>query len=306
MAVPVPIFDARDAGGSRISSEPAGGSQAMTALVAAGAGALIGLGLYVVVMAWQGQLRIVRFDFRRIRKELVSAMSGVGVSLLVWALTGWSLVSVVVGTATSMAASAAMRQRHRRDDRTVVDAIAVWTEQLRDMLAGSNGLEQTIAATATHAPAPLRSALERLVVSMSYSPLPVALRRFSQDVNHPTADFVVAALSTAATRQVRELGALLGHLAACAREESRMYTRIWVGRSRTRSAVKIISSVVVLFVVGLALVSPDYLEPYRATEGQLVLTVVVLVFCGALFLMQRMSAVSAPDRFVGRVSEVGP
>lgn len=84
-----------------------------------------------------------------------------------------------------------------------------------------------------------------------------------------------------------------------------MYTRVWVGRSRTRSAVRIIASVVVIFVVGLAIVSPDYLAPYRSAEGQVVLSAVVLVFFGALLLMQRMSAVSAPERFVGRITEVG-
>lgn len=277
----------------------------MTSLIALVAGALVGLGLYVSVAAWRGQLTVSGVNLRQHQHQVVVLSSGIAAWVLVWTLTRWPLVSAVIGFAAAMATSAALRQRHRRDDRTLVDAIAVWTEQLRDMLAGSNGLEQTIAATATHAPAPLRSPLERLVVSMSYSPLPTALQRFSRDINHPTADFVVAALSTAATRQVRELGALLGHLATCAREESRMYTRVWVGRSRTRSAVRIIASVVVIFVVGLAIVSPDYLAPYRSAEGQVVLSAVVLVFFGALLLMQRMSAVSAPERFVGRITEVG-
>jgi tight adherence protein B len=277
----------------------------MTSLVALVAGALIGLGLFVGVAAWRGQLTVTTVNLRQRQQQAVVTSSGIAAWLLVWMLTRWPLVSAVIGFAAAMGMSAVLRHRHRRDDRTLVDAIAVWTEQLRDMLAGSNGLEQTIAATATHAPAPLRSPLERLVVSMSYSPLPTALQRFSRDINHPTADFVVAALSTAATRQVRELGALLGHLATCAREECRMYTRVWVGRSRTRSAVKIIASVVVIFVVGLAIVSPDYLAPYRSAEGQVVLSAVVLVFFGALLLMQRMSAVSAPERFVGRVTETG-
>jgi len=228
------------------------------------------------------------------------------VLVVTWLMTGWTLAAVTIGVVAAMASTALSRYGQRRDDRTLVDAIAVWTEQLRDMLAGSNGLEQTITTTATHAPAALREPLERLVVSMSYSPLPQALARFARDVNHPTADFVVAALSTAATRQVRELGALLGHLAACARDEARMHTRIWVGRSRTRSAVKIIASVVIVFVGGLVLLSPEYLAPYRTAEGQLVLSVIVLVFFGALLLMQRLSVIVAPDRFVGRRLEARP
>jgi len=277
-----------------------------TELLALAAGAISGLGVFVFVAAWRGRLNmsgITRNSVQGSPRHVVVA----GVVLVItWLMTGWTLAAVTIGVVSAMASTALSRYGKRRDDRTLVDAIAVWTEQLRDMLAGSNGLEQTITTTATHAPAALREPLERLVVSMSYSPLPQALARFARDVNHPTADFVVAALSTAATRQVRELGALLGHLAACARDEARMHTRIWVGRSRTRSAVKIIASVVTVFVGGLVVLSPEYLAPYRTAEGQLVLSVIVLVFFGALLLMQRLSVIVAPDRFVGRRTEARP
>jgi len=277
-----------------------------TELLALAAGAIVGLGVFVFVATWRGRLNmsgITRNSVQGSPRHVVVA----GVVLVItWLVTGWTLAAVTIGVVSAMASTALSRYGKRRDDRTLVDAIAVWTEQLRDMLAGSNGLEQTITTTATHAPAALREPLERLVVSMSYSPLPQALARFARDVNHPTADFVVAALSTAATRQVRELGALLGHLAACARDEARMHTRIWVGRSRTRSAVKIIASVVIVFVGGLVVLSPEYLAPYRTAEGQLVLSVIVLVFFGALLLMQRLSIIVAPDRFVGRRTEARP
>ena len=274
-------------------------------VVASAAGALLGLGIFVVISAWRG--RLILLNLRRgtsvVRpRQVVTATS---VFALVWVTTGWTLSALTIAAVAVMASTAATRHHSRRDDRIRVDAIAVWTEQLRDMLAGSSGLEQTIASTAVHAPAVLREPLERLVASMTYSALPQALHRFAREVDHPTADFVVAALSTAATRQVRELGSLLSHLASCARDEARMHTRIWVGRSRTRSAVKIIAAVVVMFVGGLALLSPDYLAPYRTAEGQVVLSVVVLVFFGALLLMQRLSVVVLPDRFVGRRSVVG-
>ena len=82
-----------------------------------------------------------------------------------------------------------------------------------------------------------------------------------------------------------------------------MHTRIWVGRSRTRSAVRIIAGVIGVFVGGLVVLSPEYLAPYRSAEGQLVLSAVVLVFFAALLMMQRLAVVVAPDRFVGRRTE---
>jgi len=277
-----------------------------TELLALAAGAISGLGVFVFVAAWRGRLNMSGITRNSVQGSPRHVVVASVVLVITWLMTGWTLAAVTIGVVSAMVSTALSRFSQRRDDRTLVDAIAVWTEQLRDMLAGSNGLEQTITTTATHAPAALREPLERLVVSMSYSPLPQALARFARDVNHPTADFVVAALSTAATRQVRELGALLGHLAACARDEARMHTRIWVGRSRTRSAVKIIASVVIVFVGGLVVLSPEYLAPYRTAEGQLVLSVIVLVFFGALLLMQRLSIIVAPDRFVGRRTEARP
>jgi len=277
-----------------------------TELLALAAGAISGLGVFVFVAAWRGRLNMSGITRNSVQGSPRHVVVASVVLVITWLMTGWTLAAVTIGVVSAMVSTALSRFSQRRDDRTLVDAIAVWTEQLRDMLAGSNGLEQTITTTATHAPAALREPLERLVVSMSYSPLPQALARFARDVNHPTADFVVAALSTAATRQVRELGALLGHLATCARDEARMHTRIWVGRSRTRSAVKIIASVVTVFVGGLVVLSPEYLAPYRTAEGQLVLSVIVLVFFGALLLMQRLSIIVAPDRFVGRRMETRP
>jgi Flp pilus assembly protein TadB len=272
----------------------------MRDLLALGAGSIVGCGVFVVVAAWRDQLNILgerRLATRyALRHVLVGAVALIATRLL----TGWTIAAVTIGVAVAMGSVAVDGRGRRRDDRSLVEAIAVWTEQLRDMLAGSSGLEQAISATAAHAPSPLRDPLERLVSSMSYQTLPHALQRFAKDIDHPTADFVIAALSTAATRQVRELGALLGHLASCARDEARMQTRIWVGRSRTRSSVKIIGSVVIVFVGGLATLSPDYLAPYRSTDGQLVLSVIILVFVASLVLMQRMAMITAPERFIGR------
>lgn len=271
-------------------------------LIAVSAGSLVGLGIFVMIAVARGRLSLGERNWRSMSGATRNIVIATAVLITSLMLTGWVLVSVTAALVAGMSSSAFSTHGRRRDDRVLVEAVAVWTEQLRDMLAGSNGLEQAIAATAPHAPASLRQPLERMAASMSYSSLEQALQRFAREVDHPTADFVVAALSTAATRQVRELGPLLGHLASCAHAESRMHTRIWVSRARTRSAVRIIGGVVTVFVAGLALLSPDYLSPYQTAEGQVVLSAIVLVFFGALLLMQRFAVVAAPERFIGRRS----
>ena len=268
-------------------------------LPAFGAGAIIGLGAFFVLVARRGRVKLRLTLVQRQAASPVHLVVGVSTALATWFITGWTISAAIIGIVAG-AVSVAARQRRRRDEQALVEALAIWTDQLRDMLAGSNGLEQTIIATAPHAPAILRQPLERLVATMSYTPLAQVLDRFADDVNHPTADFIVSALSTAATRQVRELGVLLGHLSTCARDEARMHVRVWVGRARTRSSVRIIAGVIIVFVGGLAVFSPRYLEPYQTAQGQLVLSLVILTFAGALLSMQRLAALVVPERFVGR------
>jgi Flp pilus assembly protein TadB len=268
-------------------------------LLALGAGAIIGLGAFFVLVARRGRVKLRLTLVQRQAASPVHLVVGVSTALATWFITGWTISAAIIGIVAG-AVSVAARQRRRRDEQALVEALAIWTDQLRDMLAGSNGLEQTIIATAPHAPAILRQPLERLVATMSYTPLAQALDRFADDVNHPTADFIVSALSTAATRQVRELGVLLGHLSTCARDEARMHVRVWVGRARTRSSVRIIAGVIIVFVGGLAMFSPRYLEPYQTAQGQIVLSLVILTFAGALLSMQRLAALVVPERFVGR------
>jgi Flp pilus assembly protein TadB len=193
---------------------------------------------------------------------------------------------------------------HRRDEQAIVEAIASWTEQLRDTLAGSHGLEQVIIATAPHAPVAIAVAVERLSIFISYGSLSDGLRRFAEDIDHPTADFVAAALVTAAQHQARDIGLLLGHLAQCARDEGRMRTRVWVGRARTRSAVRIITSVVALFVGGLFIFNREYLEPYSSVSGQFILGLILVGFAIALFMMNKMSQIETPERFIRRRTAV--
>lgn len=189
--------------------------------------------------------------------------------------------------------------RHQRE-LELVEAIATWAEQLRDTISAASGLEHAIGATAPLAPAAIAGPVQRLAARVEYERLDDGLRRFADEVSHPMADFVVAALVTASQHQARELGSLLGHLSACARDDATMRTRVWVGRARTRSAVRIIVGVVLVFVAGLLAFDREYLAPYDSPAGQAVLALVMAMFGGSFVAMEAMGRVAVPERFVGR------
>jgi hypothetical protein len=268
-------------------------------------GAILGLGVVLVMAGVRGTevvplARLLGRAGRGADRLLVRSGAAVGLGLMAGALTGWPVVigaGAVVGWIVPTWWDG--RGAHRRE-LARVEALAGWTEQLRDTLAAANGLEHAIGASATVAPQAIAEPVARLAARVEYEPLPVALRRFADDVDHPLADFVVAALVVASEKEARELGTLLGHLAECARDDARMRTRIWVGRARSRTAVRIIVGVVAVFVAGLLVMDREYLSAYDTPSGQLALAVILGLFAGSFVAMERMGRLAAPERFVRR------
>ena len=269
-------------------------------------GAAFGLGIfatYSILKTTKFSNSKIRFSFAEIKVEFLKSLNYLGgpvVAILVFLITNWLIVSVVLGLVVIAVPALKSKQRLRRDERGLADAIATWTEQLRDTLAGAHGLEQAIVATSVHAPLAISSAVSRLSAQIQYGKLSDGLRRFAEDVDHPISDFVAAALITATEYQARDLAQLLGHLAQCAREEGRMRTRIWVGRARTRSSVRIISFVVVGFVSALVVFNRDYLNVYSSFEGQVILSGIFVLFGCSLIMLDQFSRIAAPQRFIRR------
>src|SRR3546814_18430927 len=74
------------------------------------------------------------------------------------------------------------------------EAIASWTEMIRDSIVAASGLEEAIVATAPVAPTPIASEVRTLVRRLENQRLPDALATFGEDLDHPTGDPVVVAL----------------------------------------------------------------------------------------------------------------
>lgn len=280
----------------------------VTALVVVALGAAAGIGVVLSVLGLLGSTVIGApgspwgQSVDRLALRLGLAV-GSGVLAAWW--TGWPVAAFTAGGLGAWLPSTFDRRGQHHDELDVVEAIATWIEQLRDTLAAANGLEHAIVATSPLAPAALAPAVRRLASRVEVQQLERGLREFALEVDHPLADFVVAALVTAGRHQAREIAALLGHLSSCAREDAAMRRRIWVGRARSRSAVRIILAVVAIFVGGLLLLDDTYLAPYETLDGQMVLTAVIGLFAGSVLAMARMGRLSEPDRFIGRRIEAG-
>lgn len=189
------------------------------------------------------------------------------------------------------------------DQRVLVEAIASWTESLRDTISAAAGLEQAIIATENHCPRAIAESVQRMVASLRYGTFEDSLRRFADDVAHPSCDFVVAALITASTHHSRDLAQLLSHLAECSRSECELYLRIWVSRARTRASVRIISGTIAVFGLGLIVFNVGYLQPFLTKEGLVVFLFVGGCFASSLFWMSRIARVDTPARLLAARAE---
>ena len=188
--------------------------------------------------------------------------------------------------------------RQRAIDRT--EAIASWTEMIRDSIVAASGLEEAIVATAPVAPSPVATEVRKMVRRLDHQRLPESLVAFGEDLDHPSGDLVVAALVIASRMEASDLSGLLSRLADATRGEARMRIRVEVGRTRVRTATKVIVGVVIAAAVFLAIANRDYLAVYDSAGGQVMLAIVGGIFAVGGWLLTRMADIELPERFTAR------
>lgn len=231
------------------------------------------------------------------RVEGIRAWRAVGLGVAGLAVTRWPVAAVVLAAVgwfwTELFGSG--RAREQAIART--EAIASWTEMLRDTMAGAHGLEEAAVTTAAVAPDAIRPEVTALAVRIERQPFDVALEGLARDLDHPTGDLVVTALKIAAHGSVGDLSELLGTLAIAARDEAAMRLRVEAVRARLRTAVRVIAAVTGGTVLGLIVLNRPYLEVYSKPAGQLVLAGVAALWMAAVWSLSRMSRFVGPERF---------
>lgn len=221
-------------------------------------------------------------------------------ALATLALTGWPAGAAIAALAVLFGPRRLGGRVAREASVARTEAIAAWTEMIRDSISAASGLEEAIVATGPVAPRPIRGEVAQLVRRVEHASLPDALRAFGEQVAHPSADLVVAALTIAARMEASDLTGLLSRLADSIRGEARMRVRVDVGRTRVRTATKVIVGVVGATVALLTLLNREYLQAYDTASGQAVLVVVAGIFATGGWLLVRMAELDIPDRFTAR------
>jgi len=245
----------------------------------------------------------------RIRQEatMPRVAATLAVAAVVAAVTRWPAGAVLAGLAAWFLPRVLGPDREHARALERIEAIATFTEMLRDTISAAAGLEQAILAAEPVAPAPVREHVVLLAARIRRGQrLPEALRAFAAEVADPTADLVVAALLLAAEQQARDLAQLLGSVAESARQHAVMRMRVAAGRARVRTAARIIIAVTMVLVIGLLTFSREFLTPYGTPAGQLMLLVVGACFSAGFWWLHRISVMDSDPRILTNLAGMSP
>lgn len=275
------------------------------AVLAALAGAVVAGGLLLVLVGVRGRAPrpagpagptlSQRMSSPLARRVPLAVLAGVAVLVG----TRWPVASA--GAAALVLAWPVMFGGVAAEKRAIasVDALRMWTESLRDTIAGAAGLEHAIPATTPGAQPVLVDPLRRLQARLhTRTSAEQALRHFADDLDDPSADLVIAPLILNAQLRGPGLREVLTSLADNAREQVAMRDRVLNQRKGLRRGTQIIVAVTVLAVVGLGVFNRDFVAPYTSPTGQLVLAVALGLIAVGFAALRSLSEIKTPGRFL--------
>lgn len=270
-------------------------------------GALVGLGLFLLVLFFVGRepgsddTSPRTFSPRDIDLRSTTVQLGLAVVTFIATLvvTGWVVLAVALALLVGFWKRIFGGVAEERRAIVRLEGLAGWTEALRDTIAGAVGLEQAIPATTINAAPVIRPALNLLVDRLRVrEPLPNALMKFADDLDDSSADLIIAALILNARLRGPGLRDVLSALSESAREELDLRRRVEGARRSTRRSVQIVVGVTLFVSGGLVLLNQSYLAPYGSAFGQLILLMVVLLYAAGVFWLRRLAGVEVPERFL--------
>jgi hypothetical protein len=215
------------------------------------------------------------------------------------------VLAVIAGAGVVLWPLVAGGGKAERAELAKLEALAQWTESLRDLGQKGAGLESVIPKTSAAASdvlaAPLRHLSFRLAVRV---PLPQALSLFADEVDHASADLVVGALALAARQSKGQLSRVLSALSASLRDELEQRTKVMRERNVIRREAAQVAVLSAALVLAASFFSPPLPPDSSSTAARLL---PVALAAGFVFVFSRVRRLAEPEkepRFLSSASEV--
>ena len=220
---------------------------------------------------------------------LLSVITGCAAAML----TGWLILIVVLPLLALGLPYLLILPKPR--DIELLEALDRWVRSLAATLATGKSITDAIRISRRTAPPLLADEINLLVTRLNNRwETRDALMRFADAIDSPDADGVVAALILASSRGANGASVTLQALADSIQTQLKGRRAIEVERSKPYVVVR---QVTVISLSTLALVfafSPSFFAPYRTPLGQVLLSVLLIIYITSLLLMRRKAR--QPDR----------
>jgi tight adherence protein B len=281
----------------------------VTAILAIAAGLLIIGGLLGIGYGSRRQMRIesrrteslaelwARITRRphgaRGRRRDVILLSSVITGFVTALLTGWLLLIVLLPVLALGLPYLLILPKPR--DIELLEAMDRWVRSLATTLATGKSITDAIRISRRTAPPLLADEINLLVTRLNNRwETRDALLRFADAIDSPDTDGVVAALILASTRGANGASVTLHALADSIQAQLKGRRAVEVERSKPYVVVRQVTVISLSTLVLVFVLSPDFFAPYRTPLGQLLLSVLLIIYVASLLLMRRKAR--QPDR----------
>ena len=283
----------------------------MVPLAAVLFGALVGVGLFAVVLGAQKrpvrekQARLRQFRSRAASIELSSsmndtlAMMGLGAVLAfgAWYATGWPVAALIGLTAGVMGPIMWRAPRKRREFTNEIEAYSQWTEQIRDLVAASGSLFEAVTLSADQAPSRLRPKVVQMASIARTLGLPAGLDWFAAEMDSPFADRLVLGMKIAWDSGAR-VSEAFESTARAMRAEVDMRRRNEVANARAWTQVIAMVGVTVGSVLFMFVFNKEFFDPFGSAVGQATLLAVGVLIFGNIYWVLKLSESGIPVRLL--------
>jgi len=233
----------------------------------------------------------------RSRWRYLVATSG-GVTLLVWAYTGWPVHGLLAGAAVLglpyvLHPGGAAQVRIER-----LEALGQWLNHLAGVHTAGISLPQTIRSSAKNAPAPIaanvRALAERLRTGMeAYD----AFELFADELADGVSDHVVLLFQSHAVYKGPGLSDALEALAVTIHQQAADARDVEADRAKVRKSARLVSVVICTVVIGCML-NEAWSGWYQSPLGQIVLAFLGGAFAWTLTWLRRIARTQPDPRLI--------
>lgn len=219
------------------------------------------------------------------RRDLILAIS-LATGFVLAAVSGW-LIAIALVPVLALGLPYLLAMPKARDV-ALLEAMDRWVRSLAATLSTGKSISDAIRISRRTAPALIAEEVSTLVVRLNNRwETRDALMRLADSLDSPDSDGVIAALILASNRGANGASTTLQALADSIQSELKGRRVIEIERAKPYVVVRQVTIISLVVLAGVYAVQPSFFAPYHSGVGQVILSVLLLLYLGSLLLMRR-------------------